>query len=290
MEITSRFRFPDGQPHLSVRSGGGKVEELVARITSPDDLFDVLLAADALRRQGVDRVNLTIPYLMGARMDRPMPDDERGSHPFTLKAVADVIGLGDFDVVRVFDPHSEKALELLEGRCDGAAMAIVPWRQVVATLNLLGNPVVIIPDAGAKARTAEIFDKIPVGEGGYLSDREFVQVLKHRDSATGKLSGFGFEKEPGRKDLANRECLIVDDLCDGGGTFEGVAELLRGRGASKVHLYVSHGIFSKGFHLKGIDHIFTTDSYCDGLRSGIQHRPTETRVVPNHVTVFPWRV
>lgn len=56
-------------------------------------------------------------------------------------------------------------------------------------------------------------------------------------------------------------CFIVDDICDGGGTFIGTAAMLKSKGAAKVVLIVSHGIFSKGERLEGIDEIFSTDSF-----------------------------
>lgn len=58
--------------------------------------------------------------------------------------------------------------------------------------------------------------------------------------------------------------LIVDDICDGGGTFVGLAKELRAAGATRVYLYVTHGIFSKRLPLEGIDHVYTTDSFLSG--------------------------
>ena len=60
---------------------------------------------------------------------------------------------------------------------------------------------------------------------------------------------------------SNQTCFIVDDICDGGGTFAGTARMLKGKGAAKVVLIVSHGIFSKGIKIDFVDDIYTTDSY-----------------------------
>jgi ribose-phosphate pyrophosphokinase len=62
-------------------------------------------------------------------------------------------------------------------------------------------------------------------------------------------------------DLHGQTCFIVDDICDGGGTFAGTAKVLREKGAGKVNLIVSHGIFSRGPVIESIDTIYTTDSY-----------------------------
>jgi ribose-phosphate pyrophosphokinase len=89
---------------------------------------------------------------------------------------------------------------------------------------------------------------------------EYAILSKKRDVASGKLTGFSLMAG----DVRGRDLLIVDDLCDAGGTFIGSAQVLREAGAHSVSLYVTHGIFSKGVeHLfaNGIDAIYTTTSY-----------------------------
>jgi ribose-phosphate pyrophosphokinase len=84
---------------------------------------------------------------------------------------------------------------------------------------------------------------------------------KKRDPLTGHLSGFEIKNYNPNPNADGQDLLIVDDICDGGGTFVGLAKELRKAGAKKVYLYVTHGIFSKGLPLEGIDRVFTTDSY-----------------------------
>ena len=81
------------------------------------------------------------------------------------------------------------------------------------------------------------------------------------DEVDQKLAWPTFIQFPSDTLLSNRRILIVDDICDGGATFVGLAKELRAAGAKKVYLYVTHGIFSKGLPLEGIDKVFTTDSY-----------------------------
>ena len=84
---------------------------------------------------------------------------------------------------------------------------------------------------------------------------------KERDPITGKILSI-LPADSSRK-LNGETVIIKDDICDGGGTFIPVAKDLRGRGAGLVGLYVTHGIFSKGFSslYDYIDFIITTDSY-----------------------------
>jgi ribose-phosphate pyrophosphokinase len=86
-----------------------------------------------------------------------------------------------------------------------------------------------------------------------------VECSKSRDVKTGKLTGFKVYAE----DLEGKDCLIVDDICDGGGTFIGLAGELKKKNAGNLYLAVTHGIFSKGFEEleKCFDKIFTTDSF-----------------------------
>ena len=118
------------------------------------------------------------------------------------------------------------------------------------------NPTIIVPDAGAYVRCRE-FD---IMYGGFATP--MIQCEKHRDFATGNFTGFKMPPLPG---VGNY--LIVDDICDGGGTFNLLAEefLKDPYGKdSTLELWVSHGIFSKGvknLHPK-ISKIYTTDSWC----------------------------
>lgn len=251
---TESFVFPDGQPHVTTEIRHiGKPTQVVARIRDGQDLLEVLLAVDALRGADVDQVNLFITYLLGARMDRRIPRETEPDgawqyHPFTLKVVADVLRTGHFSRISVLDPHSDVACALLN------ATAVSPERYVNQALFDLGansDIVLIAPDAGASKQVTQV----AVGNG-----LPVVQCFKHRDVHTGKLSGFGVENT-GK--LVGARTLIIDDICDGGGTFVGLAKELRAVGAEEVHLYVTHGIFSNGTKLEGIDRIFMTDSYQD---------------------------
>ena len=92
----------------------------------------------------------------------------------------------------------------------------------------------------------------------FLDGMPVVECSKSRDVKTGQLSGFKVYAD----DLGGADCIIVDDICDAGGTFMGLAMELKKKNAGKLYLAVSHGIFSKGIDdlTKYFDKIFTTDS------------------------------
>lgn len=240
--------FPDGQPHVIFdnRLGDyGNKATVTDRIIDGNHLLRLLLVEDVLRRF-CDKVDLTVRYMLGARMDRPIDCGQ----PFTLEVVARILK-SRFDNIAVVDPHSPVTMQLL------SATTILPTAHISKAVRLLGwspaDPVAFVaPDKGAIPRV--------MAEAAALGGYRVVCCLKKRDSQTGSLSGFEFaEGNPPIPD----DVLIVDDICDGGGTFTGVANLLREAGAKRVHLYVTHGIFSKGFRIHGIDRIFTTTSYRD---------------------------
>lgn len=235
------FTFPDGQPHFSLDIKETREEALHATIEAPIrnsyELVTVLLAKDALSASGY-RVALDIRYLMGARMDRRIDCNS----PNTLEVVARILMAAGFSRIRVLDCHSEVGLRLLN------AKNLLPFNAFNSILANYGDePTIVIPDKGAANRVQKLANTYG----------HHIQGSKKRDPATGKLAGFDINFH----DLSNHRCLIVDDICDGGGTFTGLAQVLRKAGAVSVELFITHGIFSKGLPIEGIDKVYTTDSY-----------------------------
>jgi ribose-phosphate pyrophosphokinase len=112
--------------------------------------------------------------------------------------------------------------------------------------------VLISPDGGALKKIYKVSE--------FLGGKEVIECSKSRDVKTGKLTGAKVYAD----DLNGKACLIVDDICDGGGTFIGLAEALKAKNAGELFLAVSHGLFSKGFEeLKCFEKVFTTDSFMD---------------------------
>jgi ribose-phosphate pyrophosphokinase len=88
-----------------------------------------------------------------------------------------------------------------------------------------------------------------------------VTCRKNRNESTAEITGVS---DDDFVDLGGNDCLIVDDICDGGFTFVKLAEALKNKNAGNVYLAVSHAILSKGAHQllnNGIDHIYCTDGY-----------------------------
>lgn len=237
------FTFPDGQPHFKLetyeREFGHVSIELALR--NPSDLFMLMLANAVLRQHGYANVHVDIRYLMGARMDRAISAME----PFSLAIIAAMINSCGFTRVRLLDVHSETSTRLIRN-----SINLLPFQVVEQVISTCSPDYVVVPDKGAIERTTSL-----------RAGKDLIFCTKKRDMATGALEGFEVDKSEGKGRCYDPfTCLIIDDICDGGGTFIGLAKELRKKGAKKVFLYVTHNVQGRD-RLEGIDRIFTTDSY-----------------------------
>jgi len=239
------FIFSGGEPHIKIKPDFDVSETVTIthRINSFNGFGLLLLAVDALKRMDVKLINVFIPYFPAARQDRVMIAGE----PLSVKVYADILNSLKLNKVTVFDAHSEVTSALLDN-CE----VISNHAFIAEVLKKIGNDVKLIsPDGGALKKIYKVSE--------YLGGIDVVECSKSRDVKTGKLSGFKVYDD----NLQGIDCLIVDDICDGGGTFIGLAEELKKKNAGKLYLAVSHGIFNKGFDVfqKDFEKIFTTNSF-----------------------------
>jgi ribose-phosphate pyrophosphokinase len=238
------FIFAGGEPHIKINPNFDVSENITVthRLNSFNDLGLLCLAVDALQRMDAKVDTLIVPYFPSARQDRLMIKGE----PLSVKVYADIINNLHFKKVKVFDAHSEVTPALLN-HCE----VVTNNKFIQKVIEYIGNDVLLIsPDGGALKKIYKVSE--------FLGGVEVVECSKNRDVKTGKLKGFKVYAN----DLQGRDCLIVDDICDGGGTFIGLAEELKNKNAGKLYLAVSHGIFSKGFdNLNCFERIFTTNSF-----------------------------
>lgn len=240
------FTFSGGEPHIKIDPNFNADQKITIthRLNSFNDLGLLCITVDALRRMDVKIIDLFIPYFPAARQDRVMIPGE----PLSVKVYADIINGLQLNKVFVFDAHSEVTPALVNN------CTVIPNHIFIKEiLKIIGENVKLIsPDGGALKKIYKVSE--------FLGGVEVVECSKSRDVKTGKLSGFKVYEE----DLKGMDCLIVDDICDGGGTFVGLAEELKNKNAGKLYLAVSHGIFNKGFEvLDCFDKIFTTNSFKD---------------------------
>jgi len=244
MEFES-FTFSGGEPHIKIKS---TIEPetrvtITHRIQSFNDLGLLMIAADAVKRMGVENIELFIPYFPAARQDRVMILGES----LSVKVYADIINQIGARKLTIYDAHSEVAPALLDN-CN----AISNHGFIKKVLSKLPTDTILIsPDGGALKKIYKL--------AAHLKSHEVVECGKTRNLETGALSGFKVYAD----DLAGTPCLIVDDICDGGGTFLGLAQELKKNNAGDLFLAVSHGIFNKGFEKLNNEfaHVYSTNAF-----------------------------
>ena len=267
-EYYTHFQYPAGEIDLRLSESLLKeldysdilTIDLVARIRSPYDLILVKMLYSLLEVETTAPrfdLNLILPYLPYSRADRQFV---KGGN-FGLD---DFVSLfPDYMFIKTFDKHSDV--------CSSTFENVPPTKLIneviLKFLNEFGNITtkfsILFPDKGAKDRYGSdlsSFD-IPIGKAfpQYHTSVPYIFYCeKKRNVNTGKFEGFVVP--PNLPDIPT---IIIDDLCDGGGTFNGIAELLPDYLKDKLSLYVSHGIFSKGLDelSKNFRKIYTTNSF-----------------------------
>lgn len=251
-EPISFTQFPDGTTSFRYDTGDACWFRIEWRYDGDHEcmlLWYLVHHIRANKRQNID-IELILPYIPNARMDRVKSGDE----VFTLKWFAEFINSLNFSKVVVLDPHSNVATALINRICvmepgDNIRLAI---KCVQADT---GNDDVLMcyPDEGAAKRYSD------------LMGREYVFGIKHRDWRTGEIEGLELAN---RDKVAGRNVLIVDDICSRGGTFTHTAAALKEAGAKEIFLYVSHcenTIFKGSVLTDGqITRVFTTNSIYRG--------------------------
>lgn len=247
----SYFTFSGGEVHTKVKVDGKDSEgynslsqAILMREYSMNGLMCLMQTVETLERNGYLVMDVTFPYFPYARQDRVIAKDES----FSLKIFCELLNTLNLDVT-IYDPHSDVTPALLK------RVKIVPqWKIAAQTipsdLFLDSNVLFISPDAGAYKKVSKLM----------TDDKRIVLGTKERNDK-GEIIKTNIYSPV---DINKKECIIVDDICDGGKTFIELAKVLKEKGASKVYLYVTHGIFSKGFLPLidgGIDHIYTTNTF-----------------------------
>lgn len=256
--------FSGGEVQVKIKAwigfelGTKPLLKIKGRIVSSESVIELLMLVDALRRMIPKcRLKLVSPYFPYARQDRVCYPGEA----FSLKVFANLINDLNFESVEIWDPHSEITPALLD------RVEVVPQRIFVNKIfNLFSdeklskkNLVLVAPDVGAIKKTREVASSVGL---------PFIHADKIRNPENGNITGTKVYAEElfvgnGGYPKINKDFLIVDDICDGGRTFVELAKELRKITVGKIYLYVTHGIFSKGFEVFDglIDHIYCANAW-----------------------------
>ncbi|BET36249.1 MULTISPECIES: ribose-phosphate diphosphokinase [Wolbachia] len=225
-------RFADGEVNVEVANDLRNQEVyIVQSLSSPvnDNLMELLLTIDAAKRSGAKRITAIIPYYGYSRQDRVIKNNNMQS-ALSAKLTANLIQIAGANSVAAIDLHSSQ----IEGFFDIPVTNLSCFEVFVNSI-YKENLAIVAPDVGAIGR-ARAFAKIL--EEKHKLDNDIVVVDKYREKAgTSEVMNVIGE-------VANKNCVIVDDIVDSGGTLCNAALALKNRGAKSVVSCITHGILS----------------------------------------------
>lgn len=253
------FVFSGGEVHVKLSQKISFTDithtAIHARLTSSEEMMRLFMVTDAVKRQYPDcKIHLYTPYLPYARQDRLCDAGEAMS----LKVFCNLINMQKYESVTIMDCHSDVGTALLDNVRHIHQANVIEYFPELKNGILNDEYVLVSPDAGAIKKIHHI--------AKHFHCHNYICGKKDRDTTNGKISYCGIDPSDAPK-IMDKNCLIIDDICDGGGTFTALANSLRIHGAKSVDLFVTHGIFSKGIEvLNGfIDKIYTTNSCRDAI-------------------------
>ena len=170
------------------------------------------------------RTILNIPYFPYARQDHVVSN----ATTFALRSFLELLNTLRFNGIFTVDLHSNIPFEYLDNLTN-----VYPHEAIKNAIDSFQPDLIVFPDKGAQMRYAHRFT-LP-----------HISIHKERDQLTGYLTIKGIINNDNII-LSGKKCLIVDDLCDGGGTFILAAQELFNADVKEVGLYTTHGIYSKG--------------------------------------------
>ncbi len=189
-----------------------------------DNIMELLIAIDALRRASAKRITAVIPYFGYARQDRKVAPRT----PISAKLVANLLTSAGVDRVLTIDLHAGQIQGFFDIPVDnlyGAPVFVADIKQHFNSENL----VIVSPDVGGLVRARAIAKKINAD----------LAIVDKRRATAGVSEVMNIIGE-----VDNRECIIVDDMVDSGGTLCNAGEALLARGAKSVSAYITHGVLS----------------------------------------------
>ena len=238
--------FPDGTMLIKYLADNESTK-ITWRYDNDEECMLMYFLVKHLRTHGVKRIELLMPYIPNARMDRVKNSDE----VFTLKYFAEFINDLNLDSVEVLDPHSNVSTALIDN------VSIIEPTDIILnlleTVNSDGNAILFFPDEGAMKRYSHIASKC---------DIPYVFGMKNRDWRSGEILGLEVLGETDA--VPGKNILIIDDICSRGGTFLHSAKALKAMNAAEIDLYVSHLEYSvwEGDMIRSglVRNIYTTNS------------------------------
>ncbi len=222
-------RFNDGEIFVEVFENVRGEDMFIIQPTSKpanDNLMELLIITDTLRRSSAARITAVIPYFGYARQDRRT----KARTPISSKLVANMMVTAGIERILTMDLHAAQIQGFFDIPVDNL------YASPIFALDILhqfggdmSDVMVVSPDVGGVARARELATRI----GAPLA------IVDKRREKAGEVAGMTVIG-----DVSGQKCIIVDDMCDTAGTLCKAADVLMEAGATEVHAYTTHGVLS----------------------------------------------
>jgi ribose-phosphate pyrophosphokinase len=222
-------RFADMEVFVEIQENVRGEDVFVIQSTSfpvNDNLMELLIMLDALRRSSARRKTAVIPYFGYARQDRKSSPRT----PISAKLVANLITEAGADRVLTLDLHAGQIQGFFDIPVDNLFAA--PLFAADIRTSFAGRDIMIVsPDVGGVVRARALATRLNV-------DLAIIDKRRERAGVSEVMNVIG--------DVRGRDCILVDDIVDSGGTLANAADALIGQGAKSVSVYITHGVLSGG--------------------------------------------
>jgi ribose-phosphate pyrophosphokinase len=242
-------RFADMEIFVEIQENVRGQDVFVIQSTSfpaNDNLMELLVINDALKRASAKRITAVVPYFGYARQDRKVGPRT----PISAKLVANLVVRSGADRVMTLDLHAGQIQGFFDIPTDNLFAAPVIVRAIKERFDQ-NNVTVVSPDVGGVVRARNVAQRI----GAPIA---IVDKRRERAGESEVMSVIG--------NVSGRSCILIDDIVDSGGTLVNAAAALMERGALDVYAYITHGVLSPGASERigpsTLKTLMITDSIC----------------------------
>ncbi len=222
-------RFADKEVYVEVHENVRGEDAFILQSTSypaNDNLMELLILTDALRRSSARRITAVLPYFGYARQDRKSAPRT----PISAKLVSNLITQAGANRVLTLDLHAAQIQGFFDIPTDNLTAAPVMVRDIQDNYDIK-NVMIVSPDVGGVVRARNVAGRI----GANLA---IVDKRRPRAGVSEVMNIIG--------DVSGQTCILIDDIVDSGGTLVNAAEALLKAGAKEVSAYITHGVLSEG--------------------------------------------
>jgi ribose-phosphate pyrophosphokinase len=241
-------RFSDGEVNVEILDNVRGHDVVVVQPTCPptnDNLMELLVIADAVKRASAKRITALIPYFGYSRQDRRT---RVARVPITAKLVANLIATAGFDRVITVDVHADQIQGFFDIQFDNVYASPIlladVWQQEYPNL------VVVSPDVGGVVRARALAKRLDDADLAIIDKRRPQPNMAQVMNIIGEVSG--------------KTCILVDDMIDTAGTICQAAAALKAHGATKVLAYITHPVLSgpavERIEASELDELVVTDT------------------------------